>query len=158
MIRGIHHVAVNTADLDRLYRFYVDVIGFKPTIDEYRWKNEPEIDRLIGLKHSVARTRMLKAGNCYFELFEYEAPAARDTAPLRPCDHGYTHFSLDVTDIEAEHKRLVAAGMEFFDERLGGGGDLIALYGKDPDGNIIEIQQTSPEHGFSMAQLEAVKF
>lgn len=48
--------------------------------------------------------------------------------------------------------------MEFFDERVGGGGELMALYGRDPDGNIIEIQRTSPERGFSMAQLKAVKF
>lgn len=158
MIRGIHHIAVNTANLDRLYRFYVEVIGFTPTIDEFRWQDDPSIDRMIGLPHSAARTRMLKAGNCYFELFEYSAPAARTATPLRPCDRGYTHFSLDVTDIESEHRRLVAAGMEFFDERIGGSGALMALYGKDPDGNIIEIQQTSPEHGFSMAQLDAVKF
>ena len=153
MIRGIHHVAVNTADLDRLYDFYVNVIGFQPTIEEFRWRDNAAVDRMIGLEHSAARTRMLKAGNCYFELFEYSAPAARAARPLRPCDHGYTHFSLDVTDILVEHARLVAAGMEFFDEQVGGGGELLALYGKDPDGNIIEIQQTAPEHGFSMARL-----
>lgn len=158
MIRGIHHVAVNTTNLDRLYRFYVEVIGFQPTIDEFRWKDNPAIDRIIGLRGSAARTRMLKAGNCYFELFEYTAPPPRSAAPLRPCDLGYTHFSLDVTDIEAEHRRLVAAGMEFFDEQLGGGGEIIALYGKDPDGNIIEIQQTTPDHGFSMARLDVVRF
>lgn len=70
MIRGIHHIAVNTADLDRLFRFYVDVLGFQPTIEEFRWKDEPTIDRMIGLEYCAARTRMLKAGNCYFELFE----------------------------------------------------------------------------------------
>ena len=30
MIRGVHHVAICTPDLDRLSAFYIDVVGFRP--------------------------------------------------------------------------------------------------------------------------------
>jgi catechol 2,3-dioxygenase-like lactoylglutathione lyase family enzyme len=29
MIRGLHHTAISTPDIDRLVRFYRDVIGFR---------------------------------------------------------------------------------------------------------------------------------
>lgn len=158
MIRGIHHVAINTADLDRIARFYIDALGFEPAVDEISWRDNELIDRVIGLEHSAARSLMLKAGNCYLEIFEYTQPEPRDAQPLRPCDRGYTHFALDVTDIEEEYERLSRAGMVFADVRPGDFGDLKAIYGKDPDGNIIEVQQTTRDQAFSLAKLGTVSF
>jgi catechol 2,3-dioxygenase-like lactoylglutathione lyase family enzyme len=158
MIRGIHHIAMNTADLDRLRAFYVDVIGFEPAVPEHSWADSPMSDAAIGLKGSVARQQMLKAGNCYLELFEYAEPAPRDGEPNRPCDRGYTHFALDVTDIEAEYDRLAAAGMRFAHDRPIDFGEIKAVYGQDPDGNIIEIQQTTREQAFALAKLGTISF
>lgn len=157
MIRGIHHVALNTQNFEEMYNFYKDVLGFEPACDIGGWANEARFDAVIGLKDSVARTCMFKAGNAYLELFEYSAPAAREGEPLRPCDRGYTHFALDVTDIEAEYDRLAAAGMRFMAERPGDFGDIKAVYGQDPDGNLIEIQETTPEQVFSIQRLEKVR-
>lgn len=158
MIRGIHHVAVNTANFERMVDFYTRVLGFEPAVEEGGWANSGLIDGVIGLEASAARTIMLRAGNCYLEVFEYSAPEARVGAPLRPCDRGYTHFALDVTDIEQEYDRLAAAGMQFAQDRPGDFGDIKAVYGKDPDGNIIEIQQTTRDQAFAIGRLEAVKF
>ncbi len=118
------------------------------------WEKSQLIDEIIGLQGSSARQAMLRAGTCYLEIFEYHTPAARNAPPLRPCDHGYTHFCLDVTDIEKEFDRLTAAGMKFL-RRPGDFGDLKAVYGEDPDGNIIEIQETAPDHVFALGQLPA---
>jgi len=98
VIRGIHHVAINTANLERMLAFYRDVVGFE-VVFESGWKDDAQIDSVVGLRGSAAKQAMLRAGNAYLELFEYSAPAARDAAPLRPCDRGYTHLCLDVTDI-----------------------------------------------------------
>ncbi len=148
MIRGIHHVALNTANLERMLAFYRDVIGFE-VVAEVSWKDNAEIDSVVGLHGSAARQIMLRAGNAYLELFEYSSPAAREDAPLRPCDRGYTHFCLDVVDIDAEHARLTQAGMHF-QRKPGGFGEIRAVYGADPDGNVVEIQEISnPEHAFA---------
>ena len=47
-----------------------------------------------------ARGAMLRAGTCYLEMFQFSAPEPESTRPLRPFDKGYTHFCVDVTDIE----------------------------------------------------------
>ena len=51
---------------------------------------------------------MLRAGNAYIEMFEYSVPG-RQAGRAGPavCDHGYTHFCLDVRDIDAEYERLL---------------------------------------------------
>jgi len=147
MIRGVHHVAVATDDLDRLSSWYIDVLGFEQVM-QTSWHDRPLVDRMIGLERSAARQVMLRAGNAHIEMFEYSAPVATEASgdDLRqPYHRGYTHFCLDVVDIDAEFERLSAAGMQFHsspptsDEM--GNGRLRAIYGRDPDGNIIELQE-----------------
>ncbi len=150
MIRGIHHVAIHTADLDRLEAFYREAFGFRPVAEQFSWAGQPQFDDVIGVPGSAARTVMLRAGNCHVEIFEYASPPAKEGAPLRPHDHGYTHFCVDVTDIETEFDRLKAAGMRFANERFGDFGEIKAIYGYDPDGNIIEIQEVAPGHPFEL--------
>ncbi len=154
MIRGIHHVAIHVRDMERMLAFYRDVVGFE-LVSDSSWADSEEIDSVIGVPGSAARAVMLRAGNAHLELFQYSAPAPRGGEPLRPQDHGYTHFCLDVTDIEAEHDRLTAAGMTFF-RRPANFGELRAVYGKDPEGNIVEIQETSPDMVFALEQLKMV--
>jgi catechol 2,3-dioxygenase-like lactoylglutathione lyase family enzyme len=148
VIRGIHHVALNTANLAGMLVFYRDVIGFE-VVAEAAWKDDATIDGVVGLSGSAARQIMLRGGNAYLELFEYTAPAAREGEPLRPCDRGYTHLCLDVVDIDAEYARLTRAGVHF-QRKPGDFGEIRAVYGKDPDGNVIEIQEIlNAEHAFA---------
>jgi catechol 2,3-dioxygenase-like lactoylglutathione lyase family enzyme len=146
MIRGIHHVAIHTAHFDRLLAFYREAFGFEPSGEEFRWADSPFVDSIIGVEGSAARTVMLRAGNVYVEVFEYFSPPAGTGGPLRPHDRGYTHFAVDVTDIDADYERLSAAGMVFTRTVPDENGGVRSLYGKDPDGNIIEIQQLAPGH------------
>jgi glyoxylase I family protein len=145
MIRGVHHVAVSTGDLDRLIAFYHDHLGFD-VVSQSGWQaGSAVIDSIVGIHDSAARTAVLLAGNLYVEVFEYESPAGRSGDPNRPVsDHGYTHFCLDVTDIDAEYERLTAAGMRFHGPPpavADMGGKIRAAYGRDPDGNVIELQE-----------------
>ena len=145
MIRGVHHMAVATGDLDRLVAFYTEHLGFT-IVMETSWRDRPVIDTIIGVQNSAARQVMLQAGNTHLEVFQYESPIGEPGDPDRsPANHGYTHFCLDVTDIDAEYERLLAAGMTFHappptSEELGTN-RLRAIYGRDPDGNLIELQE-----------------
>ncbi len=151
MINGIHHTAISTGNIDRLGAVYCDLLGFE-VAERMSWpKGTDALDGVLGLKDSAARMVMLRAGNCFIEVFEYSSPPPKTGDPARPvCDHGYTHFCLDVTDIQAEYKRLSAGGMRFHsaplvDPELG----IAATYGRDPDGNVIEIQEMlKREHPF----------
>ena len=150
MIRGIHHVAINSPNIDRAIAFYRDAFGFEPVSVEYSWKNMPEMDAALGMTGSAARTRMLRAGNCYIEVFEYSSPPPRGGGALRPHDHGYTHFAVDVTGIRSEIARLKTLGMTFPSVDPLDTGPIKAIYGKDPDGNIIELQELASDHDFAL--------
>lgn len=142
MIRGIHHVAVHVHDLDRMIKFYREAFGFEVVGEPFSWENEPFIDRIVAVKGSAARGAMLRAGTCYMELFQYSAPQANNTKGLDPFDKGYTHFCVDVTDIGHEFERLQGLGMTFPEPEPINVGHVITIYGRDPEGNLIEIQET----------------
>jgi catechol 2,3-dioxygenase-like lactoylglutathione lyase family enzyme len=141
MIVGVHHVAISTGNLDRLVQFYRDVVGFELAREGGWPKGTTDNDNVVGLKDSSARVVMMHAGNCYLEIFEYSSPVPKPVSPTRPvCDHGYTHFSLGVTDIDKEYERMKAAGMQFHCPPPRREGQPVrATYGRDPDGNVVEI-------------------
>ncbi|MBV8362634.1 MAG: VOC family protein, partial [Deltaproteobacteria bacterium] len=81
MIRGIHHTAISTADLERSVRFYRDLLGFEEIFTS-GWKQGAETaDKITGLKDSSATLVMLKAGNVCIEIFQYASPQAKPADP-----------------------------------------------------------------------------
>lgn len=147
MIRGIHHTAISTPNLDRALAFYRDLLGFG-VVFEFGWPSGTEIaDRITGLRDSSARAVMLRAGNAIIELFEYASPTPRPGDPRRPvADHGITHLCLDVKDLDGEYARLRAAGMSFHCPPQDIGPGLRTTYGRDPDGNVIELQEVNDDN------------
>jgi len=152
VICGVHHVAISTPDLDRALHFYRDVVGLE-VLFEGGWPPGTEVaDTITGLRGSSARQAMLKAGNAMIELFEYETPTPREADPARPvCDHGITHICLDVADLDAEFARLQAAGMTFHCPPQQLGSSIRTTYGRDPDGNVVELQEiTRTDHPLAL--------
>ena len=149
MLLGIHHTAIATPDIDRLSRFYCDVLGMVK-LAEGEWTDSPDNDTITGLKGTSARFMLLQAGNHSIEMFQYRAPMGKASDQNRPpCDNGITHFALAVTDIDAEYARLKAAGMRFHaPPPVGDGSAVRAIYGRDPDGNIIELLEIVGETPF----------
>jgi catechol 2,3-dioxygenase-like lactoylglutathione lyase family enzyme len=143
MIQGIHHTAISTGDLERALRFYRDLLGFEEVFSSAWEVGSEDVDRIVGLKDSSARVVMLKAGNACVELFQYETPRPKPGEARRPvCDHGITHLCLQVTDIDAEYERLKAAGMLFHCPPQSTSG-LRVTYGRDPDGNVVELLEVT---------------
>ena len=156
MIRGIHHVAVHVRDLDRMLAFYQEAFGFELVGEQFSWSDDSFIDTIVDVPGSAARGAMLRAGTCYMELFQYSAPAPVSDRPLQPFDKGYTHFCVDVTDIEDEYERLKGLGMTFSQAGPIDVGHVKTAYGRDPEGNLIEIQQTQEVCDFSLAALPPI--
>lgn len=157
MIRGIHHIAVHVRDLDRMMKFYREAFGFELVGETFGWSDNEFIDRIVDVRNSAARGAMLQAGTCYMELFEYSAPAPNVSAPLQPFDKGYTHFCVDVRDIETEFERLKGLGMTFSQPAPIDMGHVKTIYGRDPEGNLIEIQQTSQNCDFPLEGLPPMR-
>lgn len=152
MIIGLHHVAISTPDLEAAIAFYSEVLGFK-VVQRSAWNRDfPQADQAIGLPETAAKMAMLEASNAFVELWEYENPPPEDRT-ARPCDLGYPHMALQVSDIEAEYARLSAGGMTFVGEVVDFGSSS-AIYGRDPFGNVIELYEI---RGESAAQLGPTK-
>ena len=153
MIRGIHHVGINCRDMARMRKFYADAFGFQPVDEGFSWAGEPMMDHIVDVKGSAAKGVMLRAGTCYLELFEYSAPPPESPKPQRPHDLGYTHFCVDVTEIEKDIPFLISCGMTFNEREFVDVGHVKTIYGYDPEGNVIEVQQCAPANGFTLEEL-----
>ncbi len=144
MLKGFHHAAISTPDLDRAVRFYSELFGCK-VVREFGWPaGIPEADALTGLQNSAARAVMLQLGESYLEIFEFSSPTPQPGNPERPaCDHGITHICLEVRDSQAEYARLKLAGMRFHAPPQAQEGGFVT-YGRDPDGNFVELLEFGP--------------
>jgi glyoxylase I family protein len=155
MIRGLHHVAIATHDAERMLVFYRDVLGLEVVID-YTWRDDNVVaDRITALHGSSARHIMLRKGNAYFEIFQYFSPPPAQGDPARRvCDPGITHLCFDVVDLDSEYERLSKAGMAFHCQPQDVGPGVRTTYGRDPDGNVIELQEVgSGQHRIALPQL-----
>ena len=88
---------------------------------------------------SAAEAVMLKLGDTFLEVFQFNSPEPQKQAGNRPVNnHGITHICLEVTDIQGKYERLLAAGVSFNCPPQHQDGSSM-VYGRDPDGNIFEL-------------------
>jgi catechol 2,3-dioxygenase-like lactoylglutathione lyase family enzyme len=142
MIKGMAHVGVSVANLDQSIDFYRKGLGMA-VVEQGPFEGE-QYDSILGLKGAKGRVALLKAANLQIELFEFTHPSPRPSGPDRPvCDHGITHFCIEVADIEGAYERLKAAGAWFHCPPRKFIGTGTATYGRDPDGNVFELLELS---------------
>lgn len=143
-INGIHHVGLSVPDIERARDFYVDLLGFEE-VNRVEWGGAYEVDAIMRLRGSSGRMMILRTANAFIEMFEFATPV-----PDRPVgergvnQYGFTHLCLDVSDTDGAYARLLAAGMDFHSKPVGTAG-VKAVYGRDPFGNVIELQQIVDE-------------
>jgi catechol 2,3-dioxygenase-like lactoylglutathione lyase family enzyme len=139
MIKGFHHAALSTPDLDRCVAFYRDRLGCEVAW-EFGWPaGTAAADEITALKDSAARAVMLKLGGSFLEVFEFTSPPTRPATELRPVNaHGITHVAIEVKDLHGEYARLKAAGVHFHCEPKAQESGFV-VYGRDPDGNVLEL-------------------
>jgi glyoxylase I family protein len=150
--KGIHHIAISVPSLAEAKSFYVDKLGLT-VADESPIPASEEGDNVTGLKNADCDVMMLNAGNLFLEVFEFHSPKP-NTQPNRPvCDHGYTHLAFEVEDIQVAYQFLAAAGVNWHHTPVEAGDDYLMTYGRDPFGNVIEIQQLKGGLPYSFEKL-----
>jgi catechol 2,3-dioxygenase-like lactoylglutathione lyase family enzyme len=127
-IRGLDHVVIRTADLDRSMDFDCGVLGCR---------EERRIEAL-GLVQ-------LRAGASLIDLVDVEAPLGRAGGPAPGATgRNMDHFALrlDAFDETAIRSQLESAGVEPGDvgTRYGAEGNGPSMYVRDPDGNVVELK------------------
>lgn len=153
-VLGVHHVAVSVPDLDAARDFYIGLLGGVEQVAPLEWRDNPMIDRIVGLEGSAARQFFCRLGNIDIEVFEYLAPRSAPQDPDRGVHNfGYTHFAIQVEDLAAAHARLVEAGIRVhappsFDGITtaadGSKQGYCGIYCRDPFGNVFELLEIHP--------------
>ena len=123
-MKCLSHVGVPTSDLEASLRWYKEVMGLE------------EAFRLVR-NDKVALVYLHLSPDTFIELF---APRPELTPPPK------THFSIEVTDIEAAVADVVERLPRDKVHRIVTGDDGSRLFNFfDPDGHRIEFQQFPPE-------------
>lgn len=113
MLTGLNHLTVSVADLDRSFRFYVDVLGARPRA---RWANGA----------------YLEIGSLWLCL-NWQPQRAPITG-----EHDYTHFAFSIAanDFPRLVARLRAADVPVWQDNRSEGE---SFYFCDPDGHQLEL-------------------
>lgn len=145
-LRAINHVAISVVHWDAMVDFYTRVLGFEAGEVfgwDTRYESDPRVEAITGLPDSAARGVLLTGSTIALELFEFLSPSTRRQGVHRlVCDPGFTHLAFDVEGIDGVYAALQSQGMEFHGpvQTLDDGTRLI--YGRDPDGNVLELQES----------------
>jgi diaminopimelate decarboxylase len=143
--RGIDHVSVTCASIERSLAFYRDGLGL--ALLDSGAETGARIGAVVGLPGARLRFAELALGDGRLvELLEYEAPAGRALHP-QPNDAGAAHVALAVDDLGAALRRLREHGFDSrsapvtLDDHEGTWKDVTLAYVDDPDGFVVELIQ-----------------
>jgi len=127
-LRGLDHVVLRVADVERSKRFYCEVLGC--TVER--------VLEELGL-------HQLRAGAQLIDLVDVNAPLGRAGGPAAGEQaRNLDHFALQVSPFDegAIRAHLAGHGVEAGEvaERYGAEGNGPSLYLRDPDGNTVELK------------------
>ncbi len=138
-----NHTGIVVTDLERSKRFYQEVFGF------LFWYEISPPDgptaKLSSLTPPLDTTASyLTLDGFVLELMHYAAPGAMAPFRIRSMNEpGLTHLSISVDDVHVAADRAVEFGGEIIeDSDLG-----VALFIRDPDGQLIELLPASYRDG-----------
>jgi predicted enzyme related to lactoylglutathione lyase len=145
------HTNIVAKDWKKLSQFYIDVFGCEPVYPE-RDLSGTWIDKMTKIANVRIKGVHLRLpgydNGPTLEIFEYNKMQEVTGAPLINRT-GFSHIAFHVSDVEKTMKRLIAGGGEKYGElvekEMKGLGILKAIYARDIEGNIIEIQNWKKE-------------
>jgi glyoxylase I family protein len=135
------HVGICVSDLERSLRFYRDLLGFSYQHDlEVEGEPSETLLRLPGVKLKAV---YLERDGVRIELLRFASPPAPAPRPRTMHEHGLTHLSFRVADLDATLAALRAAGERVVDDTVIRIPEFqaAACFVADPDGQLIELVQ-----------------
>src|SRR5882724_7437475 len=140
-LQRLTHVGICVSDMDRSLRFYRDCLGFRHE-HELRVAGEPS-DTLLRLRGVDLQAVYLARDGVRIELLAFASPPPPPPRPRAMNQHGLTHLSFRVADLDATLAALRAAGERVLDETLirFPAYQSAACFIVDPDGQLIELVQ-----------------
>ncbi len=140
------HTNIVAKDAQKLIAFYKSVLRCE-SIGEVRDLRGEWLDELTGLDGAhITGEHLLLPGygkdHPTLEIFQYDEPA--EDLPRAINRPGLAHLAFAADDVDAVLDALIAAGGSAVGKRIKkgypDGRTLVAVYARDPEGNIIELQ------------------
>lgn len=151
-------VALISADLDRLDDFYEKVLSIPPA-REGKYVNHSGLNDVVDIDSTIILATWFSMDGLgkMLELMQYDNPATPESSNQKhPTDLGYS-FSIEVSDIQKEYKRLTEIGVHFFSAPhiLG---EFWIVFANDVDGNVFSLRQpTSSNSMYSIKNILSIK-
>lgn len=147
-IRKFRHVALIVKDYRKMIRFYSEILNFK-VLREFELATE-DFRKGVGLPGAKAKGAHLAipGGEVELEIFQFEEQPEGGEKPSQANLPGFRHIALIVDDLKNAYQELKNKGLEFLSEPIlvlepkNVAGSMF-VYFKDPEGNIIELNQQS---------------
>jgi len=141
MIKQLAHLCLKTSRLEAMTSFYCDALGATVKFQYLNPAGQP-VGRYFAF-----------GANTFLEIFDHtdahrRSQAARPLEPLEdprdPWLMRYNHFCLQVEDLDAYVALLESRGVTVTGRKTGNDRSRQAWV-KDPDGNLIELQEYTPQ-------------
>jgi predicted enzyme related to lactoylglutathione lyase len=140
------HTNILSKDWKKLAQFYINVFGCKPIFPQRDLKGQ-WIDKMTNIKdvHIIGMHLQLPGykNGPTLEIFSYNKPAERGMK-MQINEPGFTHIAFHVEDVQKYVDKVLEHGGSCYGEiaktEIKNVGRLTAVYIRDPENNIIELQ------------------
>jgi catechol 2,3-dioxygenase-like lactoylglutathione lyase family enzyme len=138
MIKGLHHVGLSVANLDRAIEFYTRAASFE-VVWRFRVEDSSRARAMLGISAGGTRIALLRGPTGFLELFQFDDTGA--PLPKSEVHHGgIRHICLQNVDGNALFDAFDAAGSSHHARPSGLGTGNLYAYIRDHDDNIIEVE------------------
>ncbi len=128
----LHHINLCTENVDRMDRFYRDVLGL-----DAESGGLPTLEKKKGYAGDVA---FVTDGDIQMHLAQKDVHAGFNTGQIvNPVSHGHIAYRTD--DLAAFKKQLEDQGVPYSDWGNAAVAGWSQIFFYDPDGNVIEVHQ-----------------
>jgi catechol 2,3-dioxygenase-like lactoylglutathione lyase family enzyme len=150
----VGHVSIVTPNIDTLVAFYTQLLGIRPHRRSDSIKPNRKLDDIGGIDSIRLRGAWFKVGNMILEMWEYQNPLTPTPKAVRPFNEiGYQSIAFEVGNIQNEYRRLTGKKMIFLSKPVVQKSDKIVFL-RDPDGNLISLQESKIGSAFSFDKLK----
>jgi catechol 2,3-dioxygenase-like lactoylglutathione lyase family enzyme len=143
-MNSLNHVGVTVSDIARSARF-LGKLGFEPEEPEVADVATDWIRTMTGYPDARVKIAYVRLGSFTIELISYTSPRGQPQAVSDLPDCGNTHIAITVPDLGTAYERLSGEGVEFLSAPIhveeGPFAGARGVYIRDPDGNVLELNQ-----------------
>lgn len=140
------HTNIVANDWENLTRFYIDVFGCEPVYPK-RDLSGQWIEKLTNIENVHIRGIHIRLPGYVdgptLEIFEYNQTTEKGI-PAAINKPGFAHIAFLVESVDDFNQKLLENGGstvgELVEKEIDGVGILTVIYARDPEGNIIELQ------------------